>query len=299
MKSFIVAIIALLATLSAAPSYAQNSDIYSNNIVLVFDDSGSMDYRMRSTRDRRIDVAKSAILQVLRQTPEGTNVGIVTFSQGVVYPLSAIDMSRIENAIQSIQPRGGTPLGEFMKNGADILLEQRAKQFGYGSYTLVVVTDGEAGDQRLVDEFAPEIVARGIILDVIGLDMDQDHTLATVANSYRRGNDPASLKEAVSEVFAEVGGADPDAVSTEEAFAELSGFPETAARALVGAFRVTGNHPIGEEPPVSDSSVLQPSASTTAAPSSNSAVGTVLMITGFITVLLLAFFFIAILSERI
>lgn len=89
----------------------------------------------------------------------------------------------------------------------------------------------------------------GIILDTIGVDMSQNHSLASVSSSYRKANDPDSLQRAVSEVFAEVGGSGKGSVSLDEAFSELENFPEPAAIALVGAFRSTGNHPIGTEAP--------------------------------------------------
>tara|TARA_B100001778_G_scaffold330827_2_gene334051 strand:- start:16740 stop:17648 length:909 start_codon:yes stop_codon:yes gene_type:complete len=246
----LIAIVLTVCCLSL-PAWAQNDEVYRDNVVLLIDDSGSMDDGMRSStgREKKMDVAKRAIIQVLGQVPEGTNVGIVTFRRNVIYPLGPVDMNKVRQAVNSVQPGGGTPLGEYMKSGADMLLKQRQKQFGYGSYRLLVVTDGAASDERKMNNYAPEIVARGIILDTIGVDMSQNHSLASVSSSYRKANDPDSLQRAVSEVFAEVGGTGKGSVSLDEAFRELENFPEPAAVALVGAFRSTGNHPIGTEAP--------------------------------------------------
>ena len=76
-----------------------------------------------------------------------------------------------------------------MKKGADTLLKARKSQYGYGSYRLLVVTDGEASDPGLVERFTPDIISRGIITDVIGVDMNKAHTLATKVHSYRSAND--------------------------------------------------------------------------------------------------------------
>ena len=68
-------------------------------------------------------------------------------------------MNGLNGAIDSITSQGGTPLGEYMKQGADALLDARKKQFGYGTYRLLVVTDGEANDAGLVDGYTPDIIS--------------------------------------------------------------------------------------------------------------------------------------------
>jgi hypothetical protein len=152
-------------------------------------------------------------------------------------------------AIDRPMPGRGTPLGAYIKKGADRLLEARAKQFGYGTFRLLVVTDGEAEDQNLVDRYTPEVIARGITVDVIGVAMNERHTLATRVHSYRSANDPDSLKRAVAEVFGEIGGRGNDTV-TAETFAEIQPIPAEAAQAMIQALSSSGNHPIGERPPV-------------------------------------------------
>jgi hypothetical protein len=111
-----------------------------------------------------------------------------------------------------------------------------------------VVTDGEAGDQDLVERYTPEVIARGIKVDVIGVAMNQRHTLAARAHSYRSANDPASLQRAVAEVFGEIGGSGNDAGTSAEAFAELKSIPSEVAQAMIQALSSSGNQPIGEQP---------------------------------------------------
>ena len=77
-----------------------------------------------------------------------------------------------------------------MKQGADALLDARKKQFGYGTYRLLVVTDGETDDAGLVDGYTPDIISRGITIDAIGVEMQSQHTLATMVHSYRSADDP-------------------------------------------------------------------------------------------------------------
>ena len=191
---------------------------------------------------------------MLKSVPETTRIGLLVFSaQGAqtdwFYPLGPRDDVKLMQAIDRPMPGRGTPLGAYIKKGADRLLEARAKQFGYGTFRLLVVTDGEAEDQNLVDRYTPEVIARGITVDVIGVAMNERHTLATRVHSYRSANDPDSLKRAVAEVFGEIGGRGNDTV-TAETFAEIQPIPAEAAQAMIQALSSSGNHPIGERPPV-------------------------------------------------
>jgi uncharacterized protein YegL len=238
--------------LFAASSSAEG--VYHDNVVIVLDASGSMDEQMSGTRVMKMDAAKSALKEVLRQVPDSTNIGLLVFSgknvrNDWVYPLGSRDDAELMRAIDLPRPGGKTPLGAYIKKGADRLLAERAEQFGYGTYRLLIVTDGEAQDQQLVSRYTPEVIARGITVDVIGVDMKRAHTLATKVHSYRSANDPASLKTAVAEVFAEVGGSDSDAAS-EESFAALASIPDEVASAMLDALSGSGNHPIGERPKI-------------------------------------------------
>jgi hypothetical protein len=137
-------------------------------------------------------------------------------------------------------------LGRYIKIGADRLLEERAKQFGYGTYRLLIVTDGEANDRNLVEQYTPEVLSRGLRMDVIGVAMDRDHTLATKVHTYRRANDANTLKQAIAEVFAEVGGNQAGNVADNDAFELLAPIPVEVASAAINALSQSGNNPIGE-----------------------------------------------------
>lgn len=217
-----------------------------DNVVVVVDASGSMGAPMGGST--RMSVAKDALKQVLEQIPDTTHVGILVFPRGNwVYPLGPRKESMLAGAIDSIQSGGGTPLGDYMKRGADALLKARRKQFGYGTYRLLVVTDGEAGDARQVEAYTPDIISRGITIDCIGVEMASRHTLATKVHSYRNANDPESLKQAISEVFAEVASGDAGP-GGENAFELIADLPEATASAMLKSLSTSGNQPIGEVP---------------------------------------------------
>lgn len=228
---------------SLSPTLAQQ------NVVVLLDDSGSMNDRMRTAegRKKRIDVAKSALKKVLSQLPEDCQVGVLALNSKVngsnwVIPFGSGTPSEWQRNIQKLQANGGTPLGEFMKYSADTLMQSREKQV-YGEYRLLVVTDGEANDRNLVESYLPDILSRGIFVDVIGVDMQQQHSLATRVHRYRSANDAAALQTALSEVFAETTLDDQDA---SDDFDILAGLPDGFAEQAISAMSARGNGPIGK-----------------------------------------------------
>ena len=74
--------------------------------------------------------------------------------------------------------------------------------------------------------------ARGITIDVIGVEMASRHTLATRVHSYRNANNPESLRQAISEVFAEVASSD-GGTAGEDAFELIADLPEVTASAML------------------------------------------------------------------
>ncbi len=226
--------------------------VYSDNVVIVLDGSGSMQEPMAAGALTKMQAAKQALHQVLSQLPTTTQVGLLVFSDSMhddwPYALGPLDAGRLAAAIDSVSPGGNTPLGQYIKKGGDRLLKQRAKQYGYGSYRLMIVTDGEAQDAGRVNRYTPEVIARGITVDVIGVRMKREHTLATRVHSYRRADDPASLKQAIEEVMAEVSASDDTDSAGADAFETLAAIPPEVAGAVVTSLASSGNTPIGEKP---------------------------------------------------
>ncbi len=195
-----IAIAALFVAFAAPRSIAQ--DI----VVIVLDDSGSMNEQMRNG-GTRMEAAKSAIADVLKQFKRDTKLGVLLLNGSLskehwVIPLEPLSVEKSTRLVKALRADGGTPLGDRIREGADALLKMREKQI-FGNYRLLIVTDGEANDARLLAAYLPDVLSRGIIVDAIGVDMKQDHSLATQVHSYRRADDQAALQKAVEEVFAE------------------------------------------------------------------------------------------------
>jgi hypothetical protein len=224
-------------------------------IVILLDTSGSMSQPMSDGKNR-MQIAQDALIEVLSQVPDTTNVGIITF-KGWIYPLGPVNRAKLSNAIRSTVPKGNTPLYAYLSTAATDLLKKRKAQGNIGFYKLLVVTDGEAGDVRLNQDtkypdgspkigVLQDIIQRGIVVDTIGLDMPGDHSLSQLINgAYMSGNNPQSLTEAVTKAVAEISfGAGPD--TSEEAFAEIGEIPESFAMATILGLTTYSNHPIGQ-----------------------------------------------------
>src|SRR5688572_14682498 len=116
-----------------------------DNVVIVLDASGSMNGALPGSKLNKMAAAKVALKEVLKKIPQSTRLGLLVFSarnlqDDWVYPLGPRNDAELFKAIDLPLPGRGTPLGQYIKIGADRLLEERAKQFGYGTFRLLVVT---------------------------------------------------------------------------------------------------------------------------------------------------------------
>lgn len=236
-----------------------------DNIIVVVDASGSMNGPLKggkansdsSKLQSRMDAAKAALVTVLRSVPPKTEVGVLVFSgknkgsSDWIVPLGPLNLSAAEAAITRIDADGGTPLGQYLKVGADAMLDRRRSQSGFGTFRLLVVTDGEASDPTLLERHLPDVMRRGLRVDVIGIDMNARHTLANEVSSYREAKDAAGLSTALAEVFAEVGGggAALDLIGDAEQYAMVQAFASSGAVAVLNALKPQGDWPIGQPDP--------------------------------------------------
>jgi|GEM_PF-3039935 len=244
MRSFLIA-----AVVVPALALAQEPSSTHDAVVIVLDDSGSMKEGMGGPN--KMDAAKQALRTVLQGIPATTWIGLLAINAGWAYELGPRNDVRLHAAIGTISADGRTPLARNIKDGADRLMAERAKQLGYGNYRLLVVTDGaETENARTIETYPPEVRARGLTLDVIGVAMDVGHVLAKYAHTYRNASDPASLEHAIREVLAER--VDPnDRTGGGDAFELIAGLDPGVAAAALAALGKTENHPIGTEPPAS------------------------------------------------
>jgi uncharacterized protein YegL len=244
----------LLAGLGVRPALAAQT------VVVVLDDSGSMrtQLRMGNAWVPRIEAAKQTLSKVISELPADSQIGILLLNGGKknrgdrwLVPLGPLNTASTLQKIKRINADGGTPLGASMKTAADALLEARDRSI-YGSFRMLVVTDGEASDPDLLANYLPDLLSRGLTLDVIGVDMAGEHSLAQRSHSYRRAANAEDFEKALREIFAESGSTDDLSGSSskqEDDFSIIAGLPDEPdlSRKILATLAVPNNqelHPV-------------------------------------------------------
>ncbi len=230
------------AVVSIAWVAVGTASVAADHVVIILDDSGSMNQAMPRTGIRKMDGAKKALASVIQQIPDRTKAGILLLNGARpshwLVPLGPLDKQRATAQVDKIYANGGTPLGEAMRIAADELLRARSKSV-YGTYRLIVVTDGEATDPQLLEQYLPDILSRGLIVDAIGVNMPNNHSLATRVHSYRRADDEVALSNAIVEILAENN--DRDSRSSEADFEMLNALNDVDAGEILRALATPNN----------------------------------------------------------
>lgn len=248
-------------TMVGAQTVTEAASAAGQSVVVILDNSGSMNSPMRGGR-LRIEAAKEALLTVLDQTADDAEVGVLLLNpinnSRWLIPLGPVEKQSLSAAVSALRADGSTPLGATMKEATDALLARR-EQEKYGTYKLLIVSDGEATDPQLVERYLPQIQARGVLIDVIGVSMAGQHSLATRANTYRSADDPQSLTKAISEVV--LGESSNDLGDAGQSDFELIGpLPAEVATAALAALVEQSNAPIGNAETNPRSEVWQPNS---------------------------------------
>lgn len=209
------------------------------NLCLVLDRSTSM-------KDAKMDLLKSAAIQVLRSMKPEDSFSVVSFSDraDVVIPTSFVgDYRRLEMQIRSIQPSGATELFKGLDAGfAEV---QRGRRSGCISH-IILLTDGHTyGDETACLELAERAGATGIGISVLGIGTDWndaflDQVAGRTGNTCRYVARPQDIQNFLVDKFREL-----TSVYAEDVI--LDAIPPDGAR-LNYAFRLqpeTGPIPLG------------------------------------------------------
>lgn len=197
-------VVPLLLALVAvrAPAAGVADERLAQNYEVVFDTSGSM-----AERDK-IGGARRALKSFLAQVPAEARVGLIVFTTDGrprrILPLGALDRDRVAALVDPLTAGGNTPIKDSVLLAANSLIGQREKQQGYGSYTVVVVTDGEETvDPNGITGALEQVLARGVSIEVIGFDVPESYSLRNLVTKYRAASDEAELTAALASVLGE------------------------------------------------------------------------------------------------
>lgn len=139
---------------------------------IVLDDSGSMSGQMQA--------AKQAVIGSLDVMRDDDRVAVIGLNSGTILPFMNVSEARegLPDALVQVRAEGRTPLTRAVAN-ARVLLEQEATNArSFGTYRLIVTTDGVADRGDELDKLIRDLAAMTPIqLTTIGIDIEGRHVL--------------------------------------------------------------------------------------------------------------------------
>lgn len=199
-------ILVLFVYFFSSITFAEEDIRLQKNLYIIFDGSGSMGIKKCSGNQRKIDVAKEALITFLKTVPNDYNVGLYVFDKKgsrEVVPISRLNKELLIATTEKIRNGGSTPLCASIERAKEALLKQKEKQLSYGEYTMLIVTDGEANQVSRLPSIVKPVTDSGITIQVIGFCLGKTHSLKFMVNKYREANSPEELKAALKNVLGE------------------------------------------------------------------------------------------------
>ena len=190
----------MAAVLAVKPVNAQE------RIIIILDSSGSMAGRIGGKR--KIDIARSAVRNLLGKLPSDIKLGFVAYGHRrkgdcadieTIYKLGTPDVAGISRAMRALQPVGNTPLGDAVRLAAERLryVEQKA--------TVILVSDGKENCGVDPCALGRELKSRGIDFrtHVVGFNIKKSEEAGlrclakTTGGLYVKAKDAGSLEKAM------------------------------------------------------------------------------------------------------
>jgi hypothetical protein len=167
--------------------------------VIVLDDSSSM--------SRDFEAAKRAVLQSLDMMGDGDRVALLALNAGLILPPTPAREAgaALAERLRPMAPNGSTPLGPAVAAARDLLATEAARARGFGTYRIIVTTDGVADQPELLAaEVATTVNTTPIAVATIGIGIGTDHVLnAQGHTSYVAVDDVSRLDAALQAAIAE------------------------------------------------------------------------------------------------
>ncbi len=184
------------------------ANLAARNFYVVLDGSGSMADKGCSGSMRKMDAAKQALAEFAKAVPADAQLGLTAFDGGGIserVPLAVGNRSAFMTAVNAVVANGGTPLKSAMAIGIAKLEEAARRQLGYGEYTLVVVTDGDASVGEDPAEVVGDVLGRSpVAVHTIGFCIGTNHSLNQPGRTlYKSAQSPEELRSGLGAVLAE------------------------------------------------------------------------------------------------
>ncbi|MDA7422894.1 VWA domain-containing protein [Tritonibacter multivorans] len=166
---------------------------------IVLDDSGSMSKDMHD--------AKQAVIGALDAMKDDDRVAVVALNSGTVLPFASVAEAKsdLPALLSPIVSDGGTPLTRAIRSAQDLLEAEAAAVRGFGTFRLIVTTDGVADDSEALDaEIETLATSTPIQVTTIGIGIEGGHVLRRAdLGSFVDVSNVAALQSALEAAVAE------------------------------------------------------------------------------------------------
>ncbi|MEM7719847.1 MAG: vWA domain-containing protein [Pseudomonadota bacterium] len=139
---------------------------------IVLDDSGSM--------GDDIEAAKRAVVGALNAMGADDRVAVLALNAGTILPFTSVTDAQgaLSNLLRPIVSDGSTPLTRSIQEAQVLLEAEAATMRSFGTFRLIVTTDGEADDGEALDAAIEALAASTPIqVTTIGIGIDGGHVL--------------------------------------------------------------------------------------------------------------------------
>jgi len=153
------------------------------NVIIIFDDSGSMDGHNLLFKTR-LNRAKIASKKLIFSLDSNYNVGLLFLnSKHLNTKLININNKNkrfLNRSFEMVHANGGTYISSNINKAILLLKKQRDKQGDNGSYSIIIVTDGKADNNKKMILNVKRAINERIIVRTIGIDIYK-HELTKVS----------------------------------------------------------------------------------------------------------------------
>lgn len=175
----LLAVLLLLAPAALAADHPSDRFGEHTPVMVVMDVSDSMS-QLNGTDGRRIDAARSAMLDLVGALDPGHAYGLISYPGGstddsgctvgqVQTPVGALDSVAASSDIRRLSPHGDTPTGPALRHARDAI-----EAAGYSTGTIVLVSDGESNCGPDPCEVASQIWSSGyeVVINTVGFEVE-------------------------------------------------------------------------------------------------------------------------------
>lgn len=186
------------------------------NYMVVLDMSGSMSRdNCSGSYPNKAVAARTALGAWLDGVGREDNLGLVVFDNrgvNVTVPLGRHNRDHFRQAVDEAYPNGGTPLYDAVEMARGQLAAQAEAQQGYGTYRLVVITDGQHSEGQNPTPQINAILenpANPVEIHTIGFCIERSALNQPGRTAYQSAKNPEELADGLNSVLAESQSFDP------------------------------------------------------------------------------------------